>query len=149
MKYTILIIGFGALVGATFLLAGDAVTPRASTSVSFAKVTFTSPLLYPSSLAAGDLNHDGFPDLAVVSDENTAPLVHALGKGNGRFGSWRNDDRVGYSPGFVLLADVDGDGSLDAITTDIESGELFVAFGDGKGHLDGGKQLLVSGVNST
>jgi hypothetical protein len=75
--------------------------------------------------------------------------VYALGKGNGRFRAWRQNGHVGYAPGFVLLADVDGDGNLDAITTDILGNDVNVAFGDGKGHLYGGKELLVGGVEST
>jgi FG-GAP repeat len=71
MKRIVLIIGLALLVGATALLAADAVAPvapRGSTSVSFATaVTITSPAIYPFSIAAGDLNHNGFPDLAVVS----------------------------------------------------------------------------------
>ena len=153
MKQAILIVGLTFVVGVTALLAGNAdvpVAPQSLSSVSFAKaITIPSPLLYPGSLSAGDLTHDGIPDLAVVSDENNAPLAYALGKGNGHFGAWRNNNNVGYAPGFVLLADVDGDGNLDAITTDIGGDDLFVAFGDGKGHLYGGKRLLVDGADST
>jgi hypothetical protein len=153
MKHAILIVGLALVLGATVLLAGDAVapvTPQTSALVSFAKaINVGSPLLYPSSLAAGDLNHSGIPGLAVVSVNNSVPLVYALGKGNGRFRAWRQDGNVGYAPGFVLLADVDGDGNLDAITTDILAGDLNVTFGDGEGHLYGGKRLLVGGVQST
>jgi VCBS repeat protein len=153
MKHAILIVGLALVLGATVLLAGDAVapvTPQTSALVSFAKaINVGSPLLYPSSLAAGDLNHSGIPGLAVVSVNNSVPLVYALGKGDGRFGAWRQDRNVGYAPGFVLLADVDGDGNLDAITTDILAGDLNVTFGDGEGHLYGGKRLLVGGVQST
>jgi len=83
-EYAILIVGLAVLVSATLLLAGDAVAPagaQISAPVSFAKaITFPSPLLYPSSLAAGDLNTTVFPDLAVVSAENTANLAYALGR---------------------------------------------------------------------
>jgi hypothetical protein len=153
MKRTILIGGLILAIGATVLLAGNAVAPlllQASTSVSFAKaINLSSPLLYPSSLAAGDLNHSGIPGLAVVSADNSSPLMYALGKGDGRFRSWKPNGHVGYAPPFVLLADVDGDGNLDAITSDILAGDLNIAFGDGKGHPFGGKRLLVGGVQST
>jgi FG-GAP-like repeat len=139
MKRIILIIGLAVLVGVSALLAGKptenaVVGPQAS--VSFAKaITLVSPLLYPSGLAAGDLNHDGIPDLAVISSENTTPLDYALGKGNGHFRSWRRNAKVAEGPSLVLLADVDGDGNLDAITSE---GGLGLAFGDGKGRLYGG-----------
>jgi len=144
MKSAILIVGLALLASVTLLLAGHAVAPAATQapgSVSFREVvTVNGPLLYPSSLAAGDLNHDGFADLALLSMSNSAPLAYALGKGNGRFGTWRNDDYVGYN--FVLLADVYGDGNLDAITT---SAEIDISAGDGKGHLYGDQRLLVNG----
>jgi hypothetical protein len=60
MKCTVPIAVLMLLASPTIYLAGDAVAPQASTSVSFAKaITVISPLLYPSSLAAGDLNHSG------------------------------------------------------------------------------------------
>jgi hypothetical protein len=153
MKRIVLIVGLASLASVTVLLAGDAVAPVAaqgSSSVSFREVvTVNGPLLYPSSLAAGDLNHDGIPDLALVSAENTANLTYALGKGNGRFGAWREDQNDDFAPGFVLLADVYGDGNLDAITTEEGGDEIDIAVGDGKGHLYGDQRLLVNGVNST
>src|ERR1700690_873053 len=114
MKRTILIIMLALAIYATVLWAGDGVASQGFVPLFFSRaITFASPLLYPSWLAAGVLSRDGFPGLAVVSTENTAPLAYALGKGNGRFGTWRNNDNVGYSPGFVLLTDLDGDGNLD------------------------------------
>src|ERR1022692_214922 len=132
MQRVILSIGSVLVMGASVLLAGNGtvtVVSDASTSVSFAKpIRITSPVLYPYSLAAGDLDHDGIPDLAVVSADNTANLTYALGKGNGHFGRWHRDQDI-YTPIFVLFADADGDGNLDAVTMY----PLTVAFGDGKG----------------
>ena len=141
MKQSILIIGLALAAGATVLLAGDAVVPPESAAVSFRSVvTANGPVLYPYSIAAGDLNGDSFPDMAVVSEENDQGLAHALGKGDGRFGRWSFKGGVGDAPGFVLLADVDGDGNLDAVTTDITQSFVTVAFGDGRGHLSRGIQ---------
>jgi hypothetical protein len=145
MKRIILIIGLAVLVGVSALLAGKPTETAAANSltlVSFAKsITLTSPARFPSSLAAGDLNGDGLPDLAVVSIENDQGLFHALGKGDGRFGHWSNKGGTGNAPGFVLFADVDKDGNLDAVTTDSTQSFIVVAFGDGKGHLSRGIQL--------
>jgi hypothetical protein len=145
MKRIVLIVGFALVVGATVFLAGDAVVPVAAqgpTDVSFAKaITVKSPVLYPYSIAAGDLTHNGIPDLAVVGIEQ-AVLDHALGKGNGRFGEWSHDGGTGDAPGFVIFADVDLDGNLDAVTTDADQPFVTVAFGDGKGHFNRGAQPL-------
>ena len=55
MKRAILIVALALVTTATVLLAGDGDAPQGSASVSFAKaITFASPVLYPSSLAAGD-----------------------------------------------------------------------------------------------
>jgi hypothetical protein len=114
-------------------------------SLSFAKaITIKSPVLYPYSIAAGDLTRNGIPDLAVVGDETTA-LLHALGKGNGRFGPWSHDGGSGYAPGFVTVADLDLDGNLDALTNDYADPEVVISFGDGHGHFPRVKALS-SGV---
>ena len=144
MKLSILILALALVIWTTVLKAGDDVSahaPQGATAVSFAKaITLKSPVLYPSSIAAGDLNHDGIPDLAVVGVEE-ATLEHALGKGNGHFGTWQHDGGAGDAPGFVTFADVDLDGNLDAVTTDADQPFVTVAFGDGKGHFNRGAQL--------
>lgn len=99
-------------------------------SVSFARaITFKSPAIYPFSIAAGDLNHDGFPDLGVMGD-NPQNILHALGKGDGHVGHWSHDG-LGRLPGNVLFADVDLDGNLDAVTTDGGAAEIAVALATG------------------
>jgi hypothetical protein len=102
MKRISTTVGAVVLAGAALVFAGGKAKPNgapASHSVSFAKaINLKSPLLYPYSLAAGDLNRDGLPDIAVVSIDNNAPLAYALGKGNGHFHSWSHDGNVGYAP---------------------------------------------------
>ena len=142
MKSTMSVIGL-ALVAATVLVARDVsnMVPVAQGSVSFAKaINLVSPVLYPTSLAAGDLNGSGFPGLAVVGNEDP-DLLHAVGKGNGHFGYWSHSGGTGGAPGFVFLADVDGDGNLDAVTADAMRPLVTIAFGDGKGNFDRGVRL--------
>ena len=132
-----------SLVGASAVLTrggAHGLTNRPAASVSFAKaITLNSPVLFPYSIAAGDLTHNGIPDLTVVGVETPA-LFHALGKGNGHFGRWSNKGGTGDAPGFVVMADVDLDGNLDAVTTDGDQPFVTVAFGDGKGHFNRGVQ---------
>jgi hypothetical protein len=141
MKHLFLSIALALLAGASAVLAGDraVTTPAASPQpcVSFAKaITSHSPVLYPNGLAAGDLNGDGFADVAVVSFDNSQTMWYGLGEGNGHFGHWSDNVPSAYAPSFVFFADVDGDGNLDALTTDFEP-SFTLAYGDGNGQFPG------------
>jgi len=132
-------------IACVFLLAGSALSADsaavktispAGSRVSFARaITFPTDVGYPISIAAGDLNRDGFPDLAVVSSDGGGayPFVsYALGNGDGTFRQWQIGPAT-TAPGCVLLADVTGNRKLDALTTDAISSDMDIAFGNGKG----------------
>ncbi len=126
------------VLAAWTLSADDAAAQSASPAgsrLSFAKaITFPTEVQEPLSIAAGDLNGDGFPDIAVVTpDGGYYPyLSYALGKGNGRFGSWQRGPGP-PAPGGVVLADIERNGKLDALMVDGFGSDLFIDFGDGKG----------------
>jgi hypothetical protein len=67
-------------------------------------------------MAAGDFNHDGKVDLAVVNESGGFVSV-LLGNGDGTF-----QDPVNYAtpagPAYIALGDFNGDGNLDVATTD-------------------------------
>jgi hypothetical protein len=117
LAVVLLMVSASAVLIVTVSAAGDgSEASSAGTTVSFAKaITFSTGVQYPDSLAAGDLNGDGIPDLAVTSPEYPA-VAYAFGKGNGKFGEWHYAISS-YYPDFVLLADVNQDGNLDASTT--------------------------------
>jgi hypothetical protein len=124
----------GAPLGAKNSATGGARPARSR--LSFARaITFATAIQGPTSIAAGDLNHDGLPDIAVVSPDgggNYPYVSYAPGKGNGRFGPWKYGPATN-APGFVLLAHATENGKLDALTTDTISNDIAIAFGDGKG----------------
>jgi len=106
--------------------------------------SFRPPAQTPESLALGDVNKDGHPDLAVsgnvgARDQANGPDVYL---GDGR-GGWKVSSAglkvLKFTSDAIALADLDGDGNLDIvaggnITGDIRDGYgVFWFRGDGKG----------------
>jgi Big-like domain-containing protein/VCBS repeat protein len=93
--------------------------------------TFQPPLNYDAggqmaqSIAVGDVNHDGYPDLLVASERGVGVL---LGSGDGTFQPAVNYSSGGYS---VAVADVNGDDKLDLVMGKIEGVDVLLGSGDG------------------
>jgi len=84
------------------------------------------------SIAIGDLNGDGRPDLAVVNRGPLAPPADGgavvsvlLGDGTGRFGS-KTDYGVGADPTGVVIGDFTADGAPDLAVTEAGAGVAWV-----------------------
>jgi hypothetical protein len=106
--------------------------------------TFATPLAYLgnsglASVAIGDLNGDGKPDLVVLGNFTISDVSVLLGKGDGTFA-----DPVAYTPPWsarsVALIDIDHDGKLDVVTRVDYSGgwggaAIMVMLGNGDGTL--------------
>lgn len=110
-------------VGVSVLLnttTTGATTPSFSASVDLATV----PTASPHSVAAGDLNGDGKPDLVVLG--GTASTVSILLDTTATSAttptfSAKADFTVGPDPYAVALADFNGDGKLDVVVANTDS----------------------------
>jgi hypothetical protein len=75
-------------------------------------------------IASGDLDRDGVQDLVLGTHGERGPLI-LYGAG---YGSFAAPERVaepsGRAPSRVVLADLDGDGRLDILTGNYESGDV-------------------------
>jgi hypothetical protein len=68
-----------------------------------------------TSLAVGDLNGDGHPDVVIISGQNTGAVNVLLGNGDGTFKLPVSYSPVGYLPQWVAIGEVNGDSHPDLV----------------------------------
>lgn len=83
------------------------------------------------SVAIGDLNGDGRPDLATANYYGNSVSV-LLGNGAGGFGA-HTDFAVGIEPYSVVIGDMNGDGKPDLAAANGDDNTVSVLMGDGAG----------------
>jgi hypothetical protein len=85
----------------------------------------------PYSVAIGDLNADGKPDLVTVNwIPNTVSVL--LGNGDGTFGA-KTDFATGSGPQSVAIGGLNADGEPDLVTANYTSSTVSVLLGNGDG----------------
>jgi hypothetical protein len=115
----------------------------------------TGLLSTADSIVSGDVNGDGLPDL-LITDPGYGSQIY-INAGNGMFTpGYSVDERGRYNvPIAGALADINGDGCLDALVADI-NGFTAVVPGDCKGNFptghsvpmgDSGAQIAVADIN--
>jgi hypothetical protein len=104
--------------------------------------TATSPVteVYAYSIAVGDFNGDGIPDLAVANlcgDDPTCrsagTVTILLGNGDGTFTATATSPATGNSPVSIAVGDFNGDGILDLAVANNDSNSVTVLLGNGDG----------------
>ena len=97
-----------------------------------------SPInLAASMIAAGDVNNDGNPDLALTEHDSVGVVV-LLGKGDGRFAAAQlspfaaHQGTKAHNHG-LALSDLNEDGNLDITTSNQNDNSVSVLLGNGRG----------------
>jgi Bacterial Ig-like domain (group 3)/FG-GAP-like repeat/FG-GAP repeat/Beta-propeller repeat/NHL repeat len=105
--------------------------------LSFRTVSSAATLDYPQSVAVGDFNGDGKPDLAVpntgVSDSPGNGVLIFLGNGDGTFKQSPVVLQTGSSPAFIISGDFNNDGNVDLAVGNAGDDSMNVFLGNGDG----------------
>ena len=100
---------------------------------TFTQVTVSPTVGYvPSSLAVGDFNGDGIPDLAVANYEAGSVTI-VLGNGDGTFTAASVNPSTGGDPLSIAVADFNGDGKADLAVANSIDGTVTILLGNGDG----------------
>ena len=91
--------------------------------------TFTPP--NAASIAVGDFNGDGIPDLAVTNETINTVSIY-LGNGDGTF-TLNGTETTGSGPFGITTGDFNGDGKLDLAVANAHDGTITVLLGNGDG----------------
>src|SRR5205807_2618397 len=137
------------LVAATLFLSSAFPSPAAAQTVSFVTRVDYAVGANPSSVAVGDFNGDGRPDLAVANYYSNDVSV-LLGNGDGTFQPAQSFTTAGPNPVTVAMGDVNGDGRPDLAVTNSAntssgavSGNVSVLLGNGNGTFQPARNIAV------
>jgi len=102
----------------------------------------------PYSIAVGDFNGDGIPDLAVADLADYA-LTILLGNGDGTFTPLSTRPSTGNGPDFIAVGDFNGDGMLDLAVANYnggKTGSVTILLGRGDGTFTAAAESPATGL---
>jgi FG-GAP-like repeat len=123
-------------------------------------LTLNSGGIDATSIAVGDLNGGGIPDLVVANECGSGTCTTGVievfhGKGDGTFGSPVSFGSGGLRPSSVVIADVNGDGKPDLVVTNecadssCTGGAVSVLLGNGNGTFNAAVSYNSGGLSAS
>jgi sugar lactone lactonase YvrE len=112
---------------------GTAALGEGTSGLSFLTSQNPATAYGPASIAVGDFNGDGIPDMAVAIDSYTGSVTILLGKGDGTFTATATSLSTGSDPRQIAAVDFNGDGILDLATADFYGNSITILLGNGDG----------------
>ncbi|MFZ0305122.1 MAG: FG-GAP-like repeat-containing protein [Terracidiphilus sp.] len=107
----------------------------------------------PESIAVGDFNGDGIPDLAVANECGndrtncvSGTVTILLGNGDGTFTPKAVSPSTGPIPTSIAVGDFNGDGNLDLAVAITGGDSVMILLGDGKGNFTPATTSLTEGT---
>src|SRR5712692_2094206 len=110
-------------------------------AVSFSAAPVFPAGILPTSVAAGDFNGDGKPDVALTNQNGISIL---LNNGQGGFQPAVNYT-VGTNPQHVAARDFNGDGKIDLAVVNQGSGSVSILLGNGNGTFQAAASYMAGG----
>src|SRR5438309_105904 len=99
--------------------------------------------IFPTSVAVGDFNRDGAPDLVIVGLSSSMNVGVLLGNGDGTFQAPLTFASGGAVPLSVAVGDFNGDGVDDLAIANNHGGPISVLLGNGDGTFRAAQSLSV------
>lgn len=115
------------------LSLASATLGTATEAFSFENSSNPTTGISPISIAVGDFNGDGFPDL-VTADSGTNSVTILLGSGDGAFRPATDSPVLtGHNPEFVSVGDFNSDNNTDLAVANYSDDTVTILLGNGNG----------------